>query len=323
MKRPEIQFSNTSQEQFKASALELYRYQYENNAIYRAYCGLIQRSPKEVQLFEDIPFLPISFFKSHQVVSADTAPQDMLTFKSSGTTETLKRSAHYVLDPELYVKSFKAGFAHAYGSHTDYRILALLPSYQEQSHSSLIYMVDHLMEEAKNGSRYITLEEDFDRLFEESQKTLLIGVTFALLDMAEHFQKPLHNTVVMETGGMKGRRKELVRAEVHALLKNAFGVDTVHSEYGMTELLSQAYAKKEGRFECPPWMQIKIRETEDPFSYCQPTRTGAINVIDFANLNSCSFIATDDLGRRYEDGSFEVIGRFDHAETRGCNLMMA
>ena len=323
MKRPEIHFIDYSQEQFNDLALELYLYQYAHNGIYQAYCDLIHKTPSEVKVFEDIPFLPISFFKSHQVVCADGVPEHTLTFRSSGTTKTTERSAHYVLDPDLYLESFEKSFRQAYGSHTDYRILALLPSYQEQSNSSLIYMVDQLMSEAKDGSRYITLEDDFDVLFQTNEKTLLIGVTFALLDLAERFKQPLHNTIIMETGGMKGRRKELVRAEVHALLKDAFRVDQIHSEYGMTELLSQAYAKEDGRFNCPPWMRIRIRETEDPFSYCPTGRTGAINVIDFANLNSCSFIATDDLGRVKADGSFEIIGRFDHAETRGCNLMMA
>ncbi|MGA0828398.1 MAG: acyl transferase [Flavobacteriaceae bacterium] len=320
---PQPSFETLTAERFSEQALALFRYQYLNNKVYRDFCDLLGKNPTEVERLVDIPFLPISFFKTHEVVAAEALPSDVLTFKSSGTTTAEARSTHYILNPEVYVNSFMAGFNHFYGAISSYRIVALLPSYQEQQHSSLIYMVDQLMRHSAIGSCYVSIEDDFEKIFSGEQKTLLIGVTYALLDLADRFQRPLKNTVVMETGGMKGRRKELVREEVHAQLKKAFGLNSIHSEYGMTELLSQAYSKGEGVFETPPWMRVLIREAEDPFTYMPIGRTGGINVIDFANVHSCSFIATDDLGRLNKDNTFEVLGRFDSAELRGCNLMMA
>jgi hypothetical protein len=314
---------NLSAERFSAFALELFRHQYRNNRMYRGFCDLLAKGPNEVERLEDIPFLPISFFKTHEIVAAEALPSDVLTFKSSGTTTTAARSTHYVLNPEVYVNSFMAGFNHFYGAISSYRIVALLPSYQEQQHSSLIYMVDQLMRQSAVGSRYVSIEDDFEKIFSGDQKTLLIGVTYALLDLSERFSRPLKNTIVMETGGMKGRRKELVREEVHKRLKDAFSLTEIHSEYGMTELLSQAYSKGDGLFQTPGWMRVLIREAEDPFTYMPIGRTGGINVIDFANVHSCSFIATDDLGRLNTAGEFEVLGRLDSAELRGCNLMMA
>lgn len=320
---PQPSFEPLSAERFSAQALALFRYQYLNNKVYHAFCELLGKNPSEVQRIEDIPFLPISFFKSHTVSCGDPVDSQTLTFKSSGTTGSAQRSMHYVSDPRLYEQSFMAGFDHFYGPIASFRLLALLPSYQEQRYSSLIYMVDRMLKESAPGSGYVSIDDDFERLFEGDQKTLLIGVTYALLDLSVHFSRPLKNTIVMETGGMKGRRKELVREEVHAQLKQAFGLNSIHSEYGMTELLSQAYSKGEGLFKTPPWMRVLIREAEDPFTYMPIGRSGGINVIDLANVHSCGFIATDDLGRINEDKTFEVLGRFDSAELRGCNLMMA
>ncbi|MFM1807372.1 MAG: hypothetical protein RLZZ242_97 [Bacteroidota bacterium] len=323
MNLPQPSFEYLSAERLSEQALALFRYQFRNNKVYRDFCGLLGKNPTKVKRLEDIPFLPISFFKTHEVIAAEALPSDVLTFKSSGTTKSASRSTHFVLEPEIYVQSFMAGFNHFYGAISSYRIVALLPSYQEQPHSSLIYMVDRLISEAKNGSRYISLEDDLEKLFIGDQKTLLIGVTYALLDIADRFKQPLKNTIVMETGGMKGRRQELVREEVHQYLKEAFSIASVHSEYGMTELLSQAYSNGSGLFRTPPWMRVMIREAEDPFNLLPIGRTGGINIIDLANVNSCSFIATDDLGRMNADHTFEVLGRFDRAELRGCNLMMA
>lgn len=323
MKIPKPSFESLSAERFSDQALTLFRYQYLNNKVYKGFCDLLSKNPTEVQRLEDIPFLPISFFKSHKVSCADPVNSQTLTFKSSGTTGTVKHSAHYVIDPHVYEQSFMAGFDHFYRPISSYRLLALLPSYQEQQHSSLIYMVDRLIKASAPGSGYVSIDDDFESLFEDDQKTLLIGVTYALLDLSERFSRPLKNTIVMETGGMKGRRKELVREEVHGQLKKAFDLNSIHSEYGMTELLSQAYSKGDGLFKTPPWMRVLIREAEDPFTYMPKGRTGGINVIDLANVHSCSFIATDDLGRINANGAFEVLGRFDSAELRGCNLMMA
>lgn len=323
MKSPGLPIQPLSDERFLAHVLDLFTFQYRATTVYQEFCNHLGRHPGTVKRLEDIPFLPISFFKSHQVIATETLPSDVLTFKSSGTTTSASRSTHFVLEPEIYVQSFMAGFNHFYGAISSYRIVALLPSYQEQRHSSLIYMVDRLITEAKNGSRYISLEDDLQKLFRGDQKTLLIGVTYALLDMADRFKQPLKNTIVMETGGMKGRRQELVREEVHQYLKKAFSIASVHSEYGMTELLSQAYSNGSGLFQTPPWMRVMIREAEDPFNLLPIGRTGGINIIDLANVNSCSFIATDDLGRMNADHTFEVLGRFDRAELRGCNLMMA
>jgi hypothetical protein len=320
---PQPSFEYLSAERFSEQALGLFRYQYLHNKVYRDFCGLLGKNLTTVGRLEDIPFLPISFFKTHEVVAAEAPPSDVLTFKSSGTTTAEARSTHYVLNPEVYVNSFMAGFNHFYGAISSYRIVALLPSYQEQQHSSLIYMVDQLMRQSAVGSRYVSIEDDFEKIFSGDQKTLLIGVTYALLDLSERFSRPLKNTIVMETGGMKGRRKELVREEVHKRLKDAFSLTEIHSEYGMTELLSQAYSKGDGLFQTPGWMRVLIREAEDPFTYMPIGRTGGINVIDFANVHSCSFIATDDLGRLNTAGEFEVLGRLDSAELRGCNLMMA
>ena len=248
-------------------------------------------------------------------------------FTSSGTTGSIT-SKHFVTDIDIYKESYWKGFHHFYGNIESYTVLALLPNYLERKGSSLVYMVEDFIAKSKNpesGFYLHNLEELANKLVKldrNGQKVLLIGVSFALLDLIEVQQFDLKNTVIMETGGMKGRRKELVRAELHSILQNGFGVDKIHSEYGMTELLSQAYSKGNGVFATPPWMQILTRDPEDALTIQSVGKNGGINVIDLANFNSCSFIATQDLGRVFPDGTFEIIGRFDHSDIRGCNLMV-
>lgn len=311
--------------EFHTRALETFRFQYQNNPVYREFCDFIGRSERHVKAISDIPFLPIQFFKSRRVVAGEPHEDEAL-FTSSGTTAAIV-SRHYVQDLELYEKSFRKAFTYFYGSIPNYCILALLPSYLERKGSSLVYMVHDLI--SKSGhpdsgfylNDYEELHKKLLHLDQDGQKVLLIGVSFALLDMAEHYSMNLRNTIVMETGGMKGRRTEMIREQFHRILSSSFGVNNIHSEYGMTELLSQAYSKGKGIFVPAPWMKVIIRDPEDPFSLQPFGRTGGINVIDLANWYSCSFIATQDLGRHYKDGSFEVIGRFDHSDIRGCNLM--
>ena len=280
--------------------------------------------PHSVNKIEDIPFLPIQFFKSHRVISKSVS--EVITFTSSGTTGSIT-SKHRVSDLNLYEKSFLTAFELFYGHPSEFAILALLPSYIERGGSSLVYMADRLINDSHNEHSGFYLK-DIDALIEKltflektNQKTILLGVSYALLDLIEKQQFKLKNTIVMETGGMKGKRKEMIKDELHSILKNGFGVDQIHSEYGMTELLSQAYSIGEGVFHTPPWMKIRTRDTEDALSFVEG-KTGGINVIDLANLYSCSFIATQDLGRIREDGSFEVLGRFDASDIRGCNLMV-
>ncbi|WP_299520959.1 acyl transferase [Winogradskyella sp.] len=314
---------NTGKE-FETLALNIFKFQFEKNPVYRSFCDLLYKHPSDIKCIEDIPFLPIQFFKSHQILSGHHPIEK--TFTSSGTTGT-KTSSHNITDINLYEKSYLNGFNHFYGHIEEYAVLALLPSYLERKGSSLIYMVDDLIIKSKHPesgfflNNLDDLAKTIQQLEAKKQKTLLIGVSFALLDLAEQNQFNLKHTIVMETGGMKGRRKEIIRQELHEILKSSFGVDQIHSEYGMTELLSQAYSKGHGIFECPPWMKIVTRDAEDPFSIQQPHKTGGINVIDLANINSCTFIATQDLGKVYENGQFEVIGRFDNSDIRGCNLM--
>ena len=303
----------------------MFRFQHDHNKVYREFCDYLSVDPHKVKSLEKIPFLPISFFKSHDVVS-DVGPVQQV-FTSSGTTG-MTTSRHLVTDVSLYEESYRRAFAQFYGNIEDYAVLALLPSYLEREGSSLIYMVDDLIKLSNNPDSGFYLHNrdelavKLKMLDEAGQNVLLIGVTYALLDMLEAHQFSLQNTIIMETGGMKGRRKEMIREELHALLQKGFGVPSIHSEYGMTELLSQAYSLGDGVFECPDWMQILVRDTEDALSYVDYGKTGGINVIDLANINSCSFIATQDLGKRFPDGSFEVLGRFDHSDIRGCNLMV-
>lgn len=317
-------FNIKSEKEFNTLALEVFNFQFENNKVYRSFCDLLYIHPSDVKKAEDIPFLPIGFFKTHNVVSCVQKP--VISFSSSGTTGSVT-SKHHVTDLSIYEESYLSGFKQFYDAIEDYVVLALLPSYLEREGSSLIYMVDDLIKKSKHpesGFYLNNLEEINEKLIaldQSGQKVLLIGVSFALLDLIEQYQFQLKNTIVMETGGMKGRRKEIIRPELHQLLKDGFGVSEIHSEYGMTELLSQAYSKGNGIFECPPWMKVFTRDTEDPLSIQKVNRTGGINVIDLANINSCSFIATQDLGKTHNDDSFEILGRFDHSDIRGCNLM--
>lgn len=318
-------FSIKNNKEFIKIALKVFRFQYENNRVYHRFCDLLHIDASTVKTLEAIPFLPIEFFKSEQVLSSDDPIE--ITFSSSGTTGSLT-SSHFVTDLSLYEQSYLQGFSSFYGDIQNYVVLALLPSYLEREGSSLIYMVDDLIQKSNNAESGFYLD-NYEKLIQKlvdldrsGQNVLLIGVTFALLDLIEKTNFTLKNTIIMETGGMKGRRKEMIREELHQLLQRGFGVSAIHSEYGMTELLSQAYSTGGGIFDTPPWMQILIRDTEDPFSFIKNGKTGGINVIDLANINSCSFIATQDLGKRYDNGSFEVLGRFDHSDIRGCNLMV-
>ncbi|PWG06222.1 LuxE/PaaK family acyltransferase [Polaribacter aquimarinus] len=318
-------FSIQSEKDFTQITIEIFRHQFKNNKVYRSFCDLLYMHPSDVKKVEEIPFLPIQFFKSRKVISSLDEVQE--TFTSSGTTGQTT-SKHYVTDIEVYKESYLKGFANFYGKITDYVVLALLPNYLERIGSSLVFMVDDLIKKTKNSESgfYLNnlqeLTEKLIELDEKGQKVLLIGVSFALLDLVEQQQFNLKNTIIMETGGMKGKRKELVRQELHQILQNGFGVDNIHSEYGMTELLSQGYSKGNGVFETPPWMKILTRDTEDALTIQQSGKTGGINVIDLANYNSCSFIATQDLGKVYQNGTFEIIGRFDNSDIRGCNLMV-
>lgn len=318
-------FSIQSDANFNDVALEIFRFQYKNNVVYREFVSGLKVQPGQVDNYLQIPFLPIEFFKTQKVVSVDT--NNLNFFSSSGTTG-MSTSKHYYENVDLYEKSFTNAFQQFYGDVSDYVILALLPSYLERKGSSLIYMVDFLIDKSgnKNSGFYLDsidlLANELNALDSSGQKVLLIGVSFALLDLLEKHQFQLKNTTIMETGGMKGRRKELVREDLHALLKKGFGVNAIHSEYGMTELFSQAYSLGEGIFNTPPWMKIIVRDVNDPLALIGEGKTGGVNVIDLANIHSCSFIATQDLGKTCADGSFEVLGRFDESDIRGCNLLV-
>ena len=315
------EFTSVTESDFEEKALDLFKDQFQKIKVYNAYCQILKRDPSNVSSLVEIPFLPISFFKSHKVFDKNRKEEGY--FMSSGTTAQSNRSRHYYHSLEGYEQSFFTFFEATYGPISDLVLVALLPSYKEQTHSSLIYMVDYLIKKARPGSGYYKLgDQQLTELLTNDQKKLLIGVTYALLDWAESNPMALQNTIVMETGGMKGRRKEVIRDEVHRKLKTAFELDMIHSEYGMTELFSQAYSPGEGIFYPSPWMKVLIREAEDPFTISPHEKTGGINIIDLANTHSCAFIATEDLGKTYPNGSFEVLGRFDTAETRGCNLMM-
>lgn len=318
-------FNIKNNDDFTQVALDVFKHQFSNNKVYRSFCDLLYIHPSDITKIEEIPFLPIQFFKTREVVSSKNGIQEV--FSSSGTTGSVT-SKHFVTDLGWYEKSYLKGFEHFYGNIEDYVVLALLPNYLERQGSSLVYMVDDLIKKSnhpESGFYLNNIDElakkliDFDN---QNKKVLLIGVSFALLDLIEKHQFNLKNTIVMETGGMKGRRKELIRNELHTLLCKGFGVSKIHSEYGMTELLSQGYSKGNGIFNSPPWMQILTRDTEDPLTILPKGKSGGINVIDLANYNSCSFIATQDLGKTHLDNSFEIIGRFDNSDIRGCNLMV-
>lgn len=309
---------------FERAALAVFRFQYDHNIPYHTYCQYLGNKKEEVNQLEDIPFLPISFFKTHEVKTTLFKPE--LTFRSSGTTG-MERSQHFIKDALLYKQSLINCFRYFYGNPADYTFLALLPNYLEQKNSSLIYMMEALMQQSgskDNGYFLYNHEELYRKLIQlrdNQQKTILWGVTFALLDFAEHYQLDFPELIVFETGGMKGRRKEMVKEELYDILRRAFGVPDIHSEYGMCELLSQAYSKGGNLFTTPPWMRLRLRSEKDPLDGSDSVSTGVINVIDLANLFSCAFIATEDLGRRHPEG-MEVLGRLDHAQIRGCNLMV-
>lgn len=319
-------FTIANEEQFSTLALQVFRYQAATCRVYNEFIRGLGIDAAAVSHINQIPFLPIEFFKSQQIVSNTDAVQ--VTFSSSGTTG-ITTSRHTVTDVSWYEESFRKAFSLFYGDITSYTILALLPSYLEREGSSLIYMAEDLIKRSSNADSGFFLynhDELFHQLKKQQQSskpTILIGVTYALLDFAEQYQVDFPGLIIMETGGMKGKRKEMIREELHEQLCKGFGVDTIHSEYGMTELLSQAYSKCYGIFNCPPWMRIITRDTNDPVTIINDNKAGGINVIDLANINSCSFIATQDLGKVYADGSFEVLGRFDNADIRGCNLLIA
>ena len=318
-------FNIQNQSDFKTCALQVFRHQFKNNAIYRSFCDLLYIHSSDVKEIEEIPFLPIQFFKSHAVLSSTQAVKE--TFTSSGTTGS-SVSKHMVTDLSWYTKSYTKGFEYFYGPIEEYTVLGLLPNYLERDGSSLIYMVDDFIKKSNKPASgfYLNnlteLSKTLIALDKKGEKVLLIGVTFALLDLIERQQFKLQNTIIMETGGMKGRRKEIIRNELHEILCAGFGVSKIYSEYGMTELLSQGYSSGDGVFDCPPWMKILARDTEDALTMVGTNKTGGLNVIDLANYNSCSFIATQDLGKVDNNGRFEVLGRFDHSDIRGCNLMV-
>jgi phenylacetate-coenzyme A ligase PaaK-like adenylate-forming protein len=316
---------NINDNNFETLAFKVYEYQFLNCAVYKEFCTHLHKSPKEIKRLEDIPFLPIEFFKSHQILS--TSGKVMKVFNSSGTTGQ-QTSKHYTTDLLHYQKNSLQIFENAYGSIKDYAILALLPSYLERDGSSLVYMVKHFIQKsghAESGFFLNNHEELYQRLNaleQQGQKTLLIGVSFGLLDFIENYKIKLNHTIVMETGGMKGRRKEMIRKELHQKLSDGFGVSHIHSEYGMTELLSQAYSKGEGIFNLPQTMKVFIRDPEDPLTlFSDLNKTGGINVIDLANIHSCAFIATKDLGQNVKKNQLKILGRFDNSDIRGCNLL--
>ncbi len=312
-------------EAFNALAIDLFRLHARRNPVYGRFLEALGADVSAVTHFQQIPALPIGLFRNHRVLLEGV--ESALHFTSSGTTGATT-STHHVPWPAVYERSFMDSFTQVYGPVSNWRILALLPAYLERTGSSLVYMADHLIRasgDPLSGTylyRYDELADVLRRSEAEGRRTLLLGVTFALLDLAERHPIPLRHTTILETGGMKGRRPEIVREELHRILKEAFHVPAIHSEYGMTELLSQAWSTGGGLYRCPPWMQVRIRDTNDPLSYLGPGRTGGIDVFDLANIGSCPFIATQDLGKVHEDGAFEVLGRFDHSDVRGCNLLV-
>ena len=321
-------FKISDQKTFRAAALEAFLFQAATVPVYREYLAALKVDPLKVTEPEQIPFLPVEFFKTRRIIGENLEAE--IIFESSGTTQTTP-SCHHVAEASVYRKSFLKGFRSFYGDPKKLCLLALLPSYLEREGSSLVYMMDHLckLSEHPDSGFYLDNLKDLSSILQKRNEdgfpSLMLGVSFALLDLAEKHPMVLEeNITVMETGGMKGRRKEMVRDELHNALCTAFGTNkAIHSEYGMTELLSQAYSSGGGIFKCPPWMDVMIRDPNDPLSVLGTNQSGGINIIDLANINSCSFISTGDLGRRLEDGRFEVLGRFDHSDIRGCNLLVS
>ena len=318
-------FNIKNQSSFNKYCLDIYHFQYRNNLVYKKFCNMICENPMNINEITKIPFLPISFFKTKKILSVDKFEK---VFYSSGTT-TNSKSKHFISDLKLYEESFIKNFKNNYGELNKYTIIALLPNYYENESSSLIYMVEKLIKLTKSNESgfflddYTNLSKKLNQLDSKNdRKTILIGVPYALLDLLDFNQFCFNNTIIMETGGMKGKRKELVRNELHEKLKSGFGVNQIHSEYGMTELLSQAYSKGNGIFSTPAWMKVLIRDVNDAQNLDFNKKSGAINIIDLANYNSCSFIATDDMGKFVSESEFEVIGRIDNSDVRGCNLLI-
>lgn len=320
-------FNINSQSEFREKAIAVFRYQYHNNEIYKKWTDLLKINPALITEITQLPFLPIQFFKTHEILSSSKNKNTVVFTSSSTTSQT--PSKHIVNDISIYEKSFLKGFEKFYGEISDYCILALLPGYLERQGSSLVYMCERLIKESKHPLSGFFLHnkkaliENIIQLKAAKQKALLIGVSYALMDLADLNIELDEHFIVMETGGMKGTRKELLKEELHAYLKKGFKIKNIHSEYGMTELLSQAYSLGEGKFQTPAWMKFLIREVTDPLTLKTDYKTGGINVIDLANINSCSFIATQDLGRVNEKGELELMGRYDNSDVRGCNLMVS
>jgi phenylacetate-coenzyme A ligase PaaK-like adenylate-forming protein len=311
---------------FNKTALDIFRFQAGSNPVYKEFISNLGLKPESVLSVDQIPFLPIEVFKEHKVITGTSTP--VAIFESSGTSGS-RISRHYVCDISLYEESFLTCFRYFYGDPQDYFIAGLLPSYIEKGNSSLVYMVERLIALSHDKrSRFFLNDNELllktlQHVKKESSRVMLIGVSYALLDLAEKYSPDLSGVIVVETGGMKGRRREIIRPELHSILKNGLKISSVNSEYGMTELLSQAWSDRDGLFQVPPWMKILIRETEDPLTILKSNEiTGGINIIDLANIDSCSFIATSDLGKLHKDGGFEVLGRFDNSDVRGCNLMV-
>ena len=325
MRRLEKQIFKINNEEFNQTCLEVFHFQYQNIPVYQKFVDALGVNKDGIRSFTDIPFLPIEFFKQHELISNEHSTD--IVFSSSGTTGNLT-SKHFVKDVKLYEESYRLAFERFYGNPKDICVIALLPNYLERDGSSLIYMVEDLINLSGHPESgfllydHQLLFEKLEKLKSDKQKTILIGVTYALLDFIEQYKIDFPELVVMETGGMKGKRKEMIREELHSILRDGFGIKHIHSEYGMTELLSQAYSKGEGVFECPNWMKILIRDVNDPLTLLENNKTGGINVIDLANLYSCSFIATQDLGKKLTENTFEVLGRFDNSDIRGCNLLV-
>jgi len=325
MEIPSSPFLIGSEEEFRTKALSVFHFQYETNPVYREYADLCKVVPGSVKEITDIPFLPIGFFKTHDIICGKRPPHRI--FRSSGTTGMVQ-SRHLVTDLNLYRTSLEKGFEWFYGSPDKYQFLALTPTPEQNRDSSLVFMLQRLMDlsqSAESGyflTGFTGLHARLSQAHSTGRKVFLIGLTYALLDFAEQYPGAYGNMVVMETGGMKGKRKEMTREELHAFLCPAFRVEKIHSEYSMTELLSQAYSPGDGLFRSPPWMRILIRDANDPYTLIGPGRTGGINIIDLANLNSCAFIATQDLGKLHPDGRFEVLGRFNDSDARGCSLKL-
>jgi phenylacetate-coenzyme A ligase PaaK-like adenylate-forming protein len=315
----------SSSQEFEKYSIEIFNYQFEKNTIYREFCRLTGKNPSNIRSSFEIPFLPIQFFKTHKIISSNQPIKK--TFYSSGSTKN-NLSKHHIIDLKLYEDCFLKIFTDFYGSPSQYNIIALLPTYLENKNSSLIYMVNKLIEKSENKhsefylDNYKKLKEKLLYLEEGDKKTILFGVSYALLNLIDFHKFKLKKTIIIETGGMKGKRKELIKSELHQMLKIGFGVKNINSEYGMTELISQAYSIHNEKFKSPPWMKIYIRESEDPMNIKTDNKSGGINIIDLANYNSCSFIATDDLGKLDKDGNFEILGRLDNSDQRGCNLLI-